>query len=171
MQARIPKIKLNDLLRVGNAVSTIKQLNISQFYKQMILKFQSTFHSSIRNQRDARAQVIWYNEDVKIGDKVIFIKRLYDAGLVILNDIISRNGRLLNFPEFKRKYPQAKVDFLTYFGIVSAIPSPWKELIRNNPRDNLTSAEINEFYIMIGGKRIPAKAISTKYIYRVSLKG
>ena len=68
--------------------------------------------------------------------------------MIKIRDLLN-DGRFLSRAEFQEKYG-LKVNFLKYFGLLSAIPSGWKNSLLNSPhipsnkavKDNLTPSNV-----------------------------
>ena len=72
------------------------------------------------------SQPLWYNSFIKIEKKFVYIKELENAGVNILQDVLDDDGRFLNYMAFKRKYNLVNINMIQYFGLIHAIPQPWK---------------------------------------------
>ncbi len=81
---------------------------------------------------DIMQQVIWYNSHLRIDNKVIINKEMIQKGIVYVHQLFKQNGELLNLYEFNFTY-QLNIDYLTYYGITSAIPREWKQVMRDQP--------------------------------------
>ena len=69
-------------------------------------------------------EIIWNNRFIRIDGKPIFFLSWYQKGVIKICDRLN-DGRFLSRAEFQEKYG-LKVNFLKYFGLLSAIPSEWK---------------------------------------------
>ena len=113
-----------------------------------------------------KREQIWLNEFIKCDGESILDKNMYVGGVRIINDLVDNTtGRMLNFSQFKGKYPTCRTSYLRYFGIICAIPRQWKELVR---RRNSLPIEINESAepcIINNNKSVPVTALSAKFLY------
>ena len=73
--------------------------------------------------------ILWNNSNIRINDRTLFIKSMYNSGIVYMHDIVSSDGLFLSFQEIKGKFNISNVFFTTYFGIVKAIPIAWRRTI------------------------------------------
>ena len=69
---------------------------------------------------DFLKEPIWHNSKFKIGNKSIFSKVMFDAGIIFVNDLIKDDGSVLSFNEFTVKYT-SRPNVLFYNGIVLSI--------------------------------------------------
>ena len=79
---------------------------------------------------DVLNQWIWYNSYIKKGKSDFFYnKRMHQQELNTIRDIYDLQlGAFLTYEQFTQKYG-ALIDFVTYYGILSAIPLKWKRLL------------------------------------------
>ena len=76
-------------------------------------------------------ETIWNNRFIRIDGKPVFYVSWYRKGVTKIYHLLNKNGNFLSRSNFQRKYGLA-VDFLTYNGLLSAIPNLWKKSILNS---------------------------------------
>ena len=153
LQARMAFIQINDVLMCNRAESFIKQLKIPICYKNVMTKFQSLFRDSVDDDKKARLQKIWFNDEIKMNGKTAMIKGLYEAGITDFDDLLTANGVTIRFSQFKRKYPNVLgVNFLNYHGLIRAIPMSWKNLVKGKTLE-VDPMEKNDWFIKMGTRR------------------
>ncbi len=54
---------------------------------------------------------------------------MFDSGTRTVGDIIDNQGRMISYAPLRETFSPASV-FLTYHGIISAIPAKWKKLLK-----------------------------------------
>ena len=71
------------------------------------------------------------------------MRNMYEAGIRIVNDLMSIDGNLMTLEELHEKYPVLRIDFLRYEdqGLKNAIPAQWKYDIRLNPNVRLSNEQ------------------------------
>ena len=141
LQARFGYYQINDFLRNRSAILFLRKLDVPKFYKYVFDRYQSLFVDDVNTAQQARAESIWHNVKIKVGGKPIFNKHLYNAGIKIIDDLVDRDGSLMSLARLNEKYPQVRLDFLRLQSIKNAIPSAWKNLIRQGPREILSSED------------------------------
>ena len=86
-------------------------------------------------------QPLWLNNDILINKQRICKTSWIKKGVFFIDDLIDAQGNFLSLTNFQEKF-ELQTNFLTYNGIISAIPRGWRELIKNFPKD-----EIRDSYI------------------------
>ena len=66
------------------------------------------------------SQPLWFNKDIKIDGKSIYIKQWFQKGIAHINDLITEDGNFLSLEKLQDLY-KVRTNFLTYHGIVAAI--------------------------------------------------
>ncbi len=56
---------------------------------------------------------------------------MFDSGIRIVGDIIDNQGRMISYAPLCETFSLAS-GFLTYHGIISAIPAKWEKLLKEN---------------------------------------
>ena len=141
-----------------------KDLNIKElplFYERM-LQYWFEFKNVQNNKMPCtKKTIIWNNQDIKIDNKMIFFRTWFDKGVYTLKDLLDPNLDFLSYEEFKLRY-QLHTNFLTYFGLINAIPQEYKMAIKRTglqqehptqPWDNL--------------KALTTKAIHKSFVKRI----
>ena len=77
-------------------------------------------HEKIDSWDEYISQPLWYNKDIKIDGKSIYINQWFQKGIVHINDLITEDGNFLSFGKLQDLY-KVRTNFLTYHGIVEAI--------------------------------------------------
>ena len=73
------------------------------------------------NEHNFTSQVIWFNSNIQIDNKLCFYKTWYEKGICYIKDIWNEEtGRFLTLDEIKQKY-DLNVPFTVYFGLQKAI--------------------------------------------------
>ena len=137
----------------------IKELPL--FYERM-LQYWFEFKNVQNNKMPCtKKTIIWNNQDIKIDNKMIFFRTWFDKGVYTLKDLLDPNLDFLSYEEFKLRY-QLHTNFLTYFGLINAIPQEYKMAIKRTglqqehptqPWDNL--------------KALTTKAIHKSFVKRI----
>lgn len=67
---------------------------------------------------------LWYNNKVKIQNKYVFCKALYEKGFHIVHDLFDTQGEFISYERITNEYP-VKIPFTTYEGLKRAIICAW----------------------------------------------
>ena len=76
-------------------------------------------------------EIIWNNSLVKIENKVIFYKSMYDSGILRVKDLFDDNYLPLDYERFKERFILQFCPFTVFFGMIAAIPRHWKNNLRS----------------------------------------
>ena len=108
----------------GNDFIKRNLIHLNPFWKDV---FQALHHlfTSFKNVQsltfhDFLNEPIWYNDGILINRKPIFYRRLYSAGVHIVNDLLDEDGKFLSFDEFSRRIP-GTLNFIEYNGLLISI--------------------------------------------------
>ena len=71
-----------------------------------------------------------YNSHVRIANEFFFESKMYEKGVIYVKDI-APEGTIYTYVQYCQVYGGESVDFLRYASIISAIPTAWKKLLRN----------------------------------------
>ena len=130
----------------------IHDLNLSSelpsFYKEILSAWQEIHSTDPSSADEYGNEIIWNNRFIRIDGKPIFFLSWCQKGVIKIRDLLV-DGRFLSITEFQDKYG-LKVNFLKYYGLLSAIPSGWKNSLLNPKqipsnmavRDNLTPSNV-----------------------------
>ncbi|XP_069109859.1 uncharacterized protein [Argopecten irradians] len=107
---------------------------------------------------------LWFNENILIGHKTVFLKNFFDKKILIINDLISdhNTGRFYNFQEIIRIF-KVKSNFLQYHSIVSAV----KKFISSN---EITKSKVTYPYIPINIEIFLRNRNGAKDVYDIFIK-
>jgi len=108
-------------------------------------------------------QNIWFNSHIKVGNRMVFNKKLYDSGVRYIKDIV-RNGKLLTIRELHELY-SVNISFLEYGGIINAIPKSWKKYIKMGH----TVEELSGYQFYVEKIILTCKEIYNEYIKRIHI--
>ena len=93
------------------------------------------------HQNNIRSSILWNNKNITIEGKSVYWKEWHIAGIDRLEDLLDENNSFLGYHQFCRK-TGLKPPFTKFFGLISAIPSKWKQTLRSGI--NLNRQETNK---------------------------
>ena len=88
------------------------------------------------NIKNPLEEIIWFNSNIRISDKIVFYKELYSKGILKVRDLLQNNTKFMTFAEFQTKF-DTKLNYLQYHGLVHAIRNTWKNILADK---NVNSA-------------------------------
>lgn len=101
----------NDLFHVNRFWS-----DVFQAYREIGLKVKP------QTPDELNAEPIFLNENIKIGNKVIFYKLWLNRGVCFIRNVLDESGSFLSYENFKEIYG-INTNYLTYIGCIQAIKS------------------------------------------------
>lgn len=67
-------------------------------------------------------QPLWHNNEILINKQRVCKSHLIKKGIFCINDLINNDGNFLSLENFQDKF-NVHTNFLTYNGLISAIPN------------------------------------------------
>lgn len=104
--------------------------NVSTFLKEAIqcwLCFQ--FHPP-ESRDEILQQIIWFNSNILVEGKPIFWNKVFDHGILFINDIVDEDGKLMKYSQFIEMYDTICSPH-PYNQLISAIGRDWKQKINS----------------------------------------
>ena len=112
-----------ECFKYGSQFITERKLtNINNnFWKDILITFK-TFIDLVKpsNFNELMNIPLWGNKNIKVGGTSVFYKTWIDNGIMFIRDLISTNGQLLSYEEFRRRY-QLRTNFLDFHGLISSL--------------------------------------------------
>ena len=78
------------------------------------------------NSDDILRQPLWYNDKIKIGQKVVCYKHWKNKGIRYVNDLVKGNGTFLTRREFEDMY-EIESNLTEYYGMIDCIQRSFKK--------------------------------------------
>ncbi len=114
---------------------------LNLFWKDVLKSWCEYNHCNPMDKFAIQNQVIWYNSYIKINSRTCFYKQWNVKGVYKIKDLLKQDNSFLSFAEFKNKY-DVNCDFLTYYGLLEAIPKVWKTILKNNEPVRVTDSNV-----------------------------
>lgn len=119
-------------------IDTIKNLpnhdKIPDFYRDVIACWIKTGGGQVgtpKSFKDIRKQIIWGNKFIKNGKKNIIFHNWINSGLIFINDIIDKEGKVSSTFIFQKL--NIKTNWISEFSTLKkAIPKHWRSLLTDN---------------------------------------
>ena len=111
---------------------------------------------------EIRRTVIWHNKYIIIGNKSVFIRKLYENDLLFIDDIVDKNGHFISYATLINKFGK-HIDQFYYTCLKSSIPHKWckllyKKFIHVNPHEET-------LYLTIHKDHKPIQLVKSRQIY------
>ena len=157
---------LGNLVNVDIDERWLKNRQIPEFYKEMLIWYRASCPvTEPYCGKSVRQQYIWHNKALIVGGKSLCHKRLADAGITLIDDIVDTVGRIQNYETFSARHGVC-INPLVYMGWCQAIPARWRHLLAGSPP---LSAEdrVPAKSVWLNGKDIPLSKIKSCLLYQV----
>ena len=103
---------------------------VPSVYRDILAAWQEFHSKNPSTTMEYLHETIWNNRFIRIGGKPVFYSSWYRKGVTKIYHLLNKRGNFLSRPNFQRKYGLS-VNFLTYNGLLAAIPDKWKKSILN----------------------------------------
>ena len=112
-----------DLRKYGGEYANILMRRVKNPFWKDVLKHYKKLQTKCFPQEvgDFLAECIHYNINIIRDKKVVHLRHWVDNEILYVRQLINQDGKYLHFSEFKNKFPQVRIDFVMYEGILSAI--------------------------------------------------
>ena len=141
------KIYLNKLKKCGglsifntnmNVTDAKTMVKTSTFLNEIISSWANiNFQDNINN---ISSQVIWNNSLIRHNKKLIYYPKWKNAGIETIGQLYDYRYKLfLTFEQIKRKFNLSDSEFLTYYQILSSIPKQWKNKLKHEQIEPLST--------------------------------
>ena len=71
-----------------------------------------------------KTTLLWFNSEIRIDNKPCFYLKAAKRGLLTLNDMLNEDGKICDYQEICRKYPEC-MTWLQYRSLLAALPKQW----------------------------------------------
>ena len=105
----------------------LKQFKISDTFTSEILQIWTDikFEANIYSIEQLKAQNLWQNSLIRVGNKPIHYKSWSSKGVRSVGHLLKDSTHFLSFEDFTERF-NIKTNFLTFQGVISAIKALWK---------------------------------------------
>ena len=126
---------LNFLLRSNYDKKFLNDSDIPSFYKDILFSFLDL--KSLYDSKDEQEMILFNNKDTLIDGTTIFYQNWVENGAFRLHDVIDFSGHFLPFERFQHRYGIQNCNFLTYFQVISAIPSALRKKAKERAKPHV----------------------------------
>ena len=63
---------------------------------------------------------VWYNPKITVGGNLVFLKSLFNSGIVFIYDLLDSNGNIYSF-DYIQSDLKSKINFVEYVELKKAI--------------------------------------------------
>jgi hypothetical protein len=156
------EMELEDFLKCNFDTAVLPE-KLPNFYKE-ILTCWFNYMKPPESTSDIQRSVIWFNLNVKIDNKMIFYRRLYENGLVFMNDILDQNGNFISHRTLTERYGNHLTQY-EYMCLKHAIPQSWKKLLKSHPIVSNIDPQNETIFITTQNGAKPISIVKSRNIY------
>ena len=159
------RVELRDLAKMNFSKAWVTTRKIPQFYKEMLMWFRESIPlNEPRTGKEVRKQLIWNNASIRVQGKSVFCRALYNEGVKLIDDFLDDSGRILDYRNFRQRFPAARIGPLRYMGWCQAIPAQWRSKAAGSHSLSPTERVVTPT-LEIKGRDILVQRVRTKYFY------
>ena len=155
-------VKLEHYLKSSIDPETIPY-NLPTFYKE-VLNAWFQLKNKPTHSEDIQRELIWNNKYIKVNNKSLFNKKLYNQGMIFINDILDNTGKLLTYARLIIKYGKLITEY-DYMCLKDSIPREWRNMLAQNYRVGINPVEETVFLALTNSIPKPVTLIKSKQIY------
>jgi hypothetical protein len=164
----IPKLFFNKMEMTDFMCCNYKEEDIPKdlpdYYKQCFKTWSLLKNNSQDNAETIRQQVIWYNQNIQINKKSLFIQSWYNKGIFYLGDMLNDSYELLSMEALCEKFDLHKIEHLQYCAIKQIYNRKWKKIIKN-PKDDDADIEIGFPFYELKGNYYSMQCLPNDILY------
>ena len=120
----LPQMHIKHILNCSIDPNDLAE-DLPAFYRQVLYAWYE-LATEPSSALDIRRQIIWFNKYLRINRDTFFKHQLYQRELCTINDLLTEDGKFLNYDSFNTKY-NIHINVLEFFGIIDSIPTEWKK--------------------------------------------
>ncbi|KAL9977877.1 hypothetical protein ACROYT_G015331 [Oculina patagonica] len=140
--------------------------NLPPFYHTLLKYWQEYNTDKFSDESLIQNKIIWNNSCILVNGRPIFNNTMFKAQIIRVKHFLKENQNFLSLDELSRKF-NINIPFTVYYGIISAIPTKWKKLLRNEfnlpqtviPSQDLPSARTAYSALLINQVNPPTSEI------------
>ena len=133
------------------------------FYKSMFLNWKKFFHVNPCVPSCILNQVLWFNKFIQINRKPVFYKKFSSNNINFLMQLVDRNGVFKNWNTLKHEYDLQNNLYFQWMQLISAIPSNWKNIIKQN--NDINTFTTTQHHFIRNSRVLTVQKATSKELY------
>ena len=101
--------------------------SLPMYYLDSVKYWREVKLDTVHDKCDLNNQFVWYNVNIRLGNKTVYNDRLMKCGLWYVSDLY-RNGRLILYNEWMNRGALV-TDFFKWRCLIDGIPQDWKQML------------------------------------------
>lgn len=143
------------LLKCNFSVSKLP-IKLCAFYQQALLAWKIAYKHNFSPHK----AIIWNNQNITKNGKSLFVTKWKEKNITLLHELFDKNGKLLTYEAFLRKF-NFPVTSKEFSFVIKSIPSGLLELMK---AQGLTASQSTTDLLLVGGIDIKNYKCSNKHI-------
>ena len=115
--------------RLQPSIRSLK--NVPNFYKEIVANWAKYFSCSPYLPSAILSQFLWFNSNIKIDDKSIFISGFASKNINFVGQIFHENGKTKSWDYIKLEYNLESKLKCRWIHLTDALPKLWKDRVLN----------------------------------------
>ena len=91
----------------------------NNFWKDVFQSWSNVYHSRCESS-EILSEHVWYNPKITVGGNLVFLKSLFNSGIVFIYDLLDSNGNVYSF-DYIQSDLKSKINFVEYVELKKAI--------------------------------------------------
>ena len=112
-------------------ISVQKLKNFSNYYKTIFKNWCLHLTSTSALPSAIASQALWYNKNIKINNKIIYLTEFSKTGLNCVGHLFNKRQKLKTWDELKQEYRFLENKRFLFMHLLHEIPKSWKEDLSN----------------------------------------
>ena len=133
------------------------------FYKSMFLNWKNFFYVNPCVPSCILNQVLWFNKFIQINRKPVFYKKFSLNNINFLMQLVDRNGSFKNWHTVKHEYDLQNNLYFQWMQLVNAIPSNWKNIIKQN--NDINTFTTTQHHFIRNSRVLTVQKATSKELY------
>ena len=143
-----------------------KILTFPSFYKQLFRNWRKYLSSSVNIPSSILSQPIWYNKNIKINSKPIYVEEFAKQNIIFLYDLFNTKNELKTWDEIKVTYELSDKSYFKWRQIINSVPKTWKKILKENQSDS-SNLVLLDHQLLKNNRTLGIEKMNSKEIYSI----
>ena len=143
-----------------------KILTFASFYKQLFRNWRKYLSSSVNIPSSILSQPIWYNKNIKINSKPIYVEEFAKQNIIFLYDLFNTKNELKTWDEIKSTYELSDKSCFKWRQSINSIPKTGNKFLKENQSDS-SNLVLLDHQLLKDNRTIGIEKMNSKEIYTI----
>ena len=145
-----------------------KILTFPSFYKQLFRNWHKYLSCSVNIPSSILSQPIWYNKNIKINSKPIYVEEFAKQNIIFLYDLFNTKNELKTWDEIKVTYELSDKSYFKWRQIINSVPKTWKKILKENQSDS-SNLVLLDHQLLKNNRTLGIEKMNSKEIYSINI--